>query len=536
MRRVNSSTIFVVQRNSNRFTRENLISALLNTLVCAPLVIHCILGIVDECRGADFLSRPGFPGAIISDDGTRVGWYVQESGEWQVTDILGNEVWKLMPTTGGDLVLDGSGVRAVKGNELWYETGEMQELEGSAFDISADGQSVVGSIFGESGDYDDREAFLWTEDDGMTSLPPLPGFRGSEAKAISADGRVTAGQSLRTEDPFNVSTTERGATIWTSNDAGGFEAIGLGRPRGEDTDARLISTDGLVVAGVSRLDMGGPLLPVDRAFRWTEEKGIFKLDLLDGTTDSYPRGITSDGSIIVGEGFWFVGGQGRPFVWDTIHGTRDLKQVLFEEHGIRPDVFPPELETGPRVNGISGDGRVVGGFYELGDEKIGWLAVLDRPLVVTSGVAGDFNGNAALDIEDLDLLAGELMSDRNVELFDVNVDGSVDSSDRQFWVHELAHTFFGDANLDGEFNSNDLVAVFEAGEYEDNLAANSGWRKGDWNGDAEFNSSDLVLAFQDSGYEQGPRGAVNSVPEPASLCLLTFGFMLVARWIKQDGL
>jgi hypothetical protein len=58
----------------------------------------------------------------------------------------------------------------------------------------------------------------------------------------------------------------------------------------------------------------------------------------------------------------------------------------------------------------------------------------------------------------------------------------------------------GDANLDGRFNSSDLVQVFAAGQYEDALAGNSTWSTGDWNGDGEFTTSDLVLAFQVGQY------------------------------------
>ena len=57
-------------------------------------------------------------------------------------------------------------------------------------------------------------------------------------------------------------------------------------------------------------------------------------------------------------------------------------------------------------------------------------------------------------------------------------------------------TDFGDANLDGVFNSSDLVSIFQAGEYEDESTNNSNWNEGDWNGDGEFDSSDLILAFQ----------------------------------------
>ena len=62
----------------------------------------------------------------------------------------------------------------------------------------------------------------------------------------------------------------------------------------------------------------------------------------------------------------------------------------------------------------------------------------------------------------------------------------------------------GDANLDGEFNSTDLVRVFQAGEYEDAIESNSAWSDGDWNGDGEFDTSDLVVAFQAGYFEQGP--------------------------------
>ncbi len=61
----------------------------------------------------------------------------------------------------------------------------------------------------------------------------------------------------------------------------------------------------------------------------------------------------------------------------------------------------------------------------------------------------------------------------------------------------------GDANGDGMFDSADLIAVFQAGEYEDAIADNSTFAEGDWNGDGEFDSSDLVMAFQAGTYQSG---------------------------------
>ncbi|MCA9172043.1 MAG: lamin tail domain-containing protein, partial [Planctomycetales bacterium] len=54
----------------------------------------------------------------------------------------------------------------------------------------------------------------------------------------------------------------------------------------------------------------------------------------------------------------------------------------------------------------------------------------------------------------------------------------------------------GDVNGDGQFNSSDLVLLFQIGEYEDSIARNSIYSEGDWNGDGDFDTADLVLAFQ----------------------------------------
>ena len=64
----------------------------------------------------------------------------------------------------------------------------------------------------------------------------------------------------------------------------------------------------------------------------------------------------------------------------------------------------------------------------------------------------------------------------------------------------------GDANGDGYFDSADLVTVFQAGEYEDEIAANSTFAEGDWDGDGDFTTADLVLAFQSGSYVTNATG------------------------------
>ena len=146
---------------------------------------------------------------------------------------------------------------------------------------------------------------------------------------------------------------------------------------------------------------------------------------------------------------------------------------------------------------------------------------------------GDMNFDGNLDVDDLDALTAANNANTPGTKFDVNGDGTLNKQDRAAWIHEIKNTYFGDANMDGEFNSGDLTEVFKANEYEDNLTLNSTWSEGDWNGDGDFDSGDLVEAFKDGGYEIGPRTAASPVPEPSSWILMAAGLLGVGRIRKQ---
>lgn len=143
----------------------------------------------------------------------------------------------------------------------------------------------------------------------------------------------------------------------------------------------------------------------------------------------------------------------------------------------------------------------------------------------------DFNRDGVLDVQDLNLLLAQVRSGANEAAYDVNQDGRVNTADIQQYVEspDILNTYLGDANLDGEFNSSDMVVVFQAGQYEVELPMNSLWQTGDWNGDAKFNSDDMIFAFQGGGYELGPRTAVMAaVPEPNSALLFCLALVGVA--------
>ncbi len=126
---------------------------------------------------------------------------------------------------------------------------------------------------------------------------------------------------------------------------------------------------------------------------------------------------------------------------------------------------------------------------------------------------GDFDVDGILSAWDLDQLTQATFQSDPASSYDLNRDQRVDAEDRRFWVDQLRGTYFGDANLDGSFDTADLVHVLQLAEYEDGVARNSSWSSGDWNGDLEFDSSDLIAALREGGFEAGPRPAARPLPE-----------------------
>ncbi len=175
-------------------------------------------------------------------------------------------------------------------------------------------------------------------------------------------------------------------------------------------------------------------------------------------------------------------------------------------------------------------------------------------LTFRESLSGDVDGFDGLTVEDVELLMANLFDpdevfDRYTPIMDLSENGNLSTDDLVIWVDESRNTFFGDANLDGEFNSTDLVQVFQAGQYEDGIWSmagsltpspvkgtiwNSSWGTGDWNGDREFTSSDLIVAFEDGGYDAGSK--VAAVPEPASCCWIVLAFLIMMSRGRSESL
>jgi hypothetical protein len=197
---------------------------------------------------------------------------------------------------------------------------------------------------------------------------------------------------------------------------------------------------------------------------------------------------------------------------------------------VNPTVGDPEPTEGVLKNDIDVGtvrGIAIGASGQISVDEIRWgdsfadVTPSDMPVVF-----GDFDGDGLPTIADVDSLVSAFDLPPT-DVHDLNSDGSVDADDLAVWVTDAANTYSGDANLDGEFNSADMVAVFQAGKYEVDIQA--GWADGDWTGDGRFDSSDMVAAFQGGGYELGTRASVSAVPEPTSGVLLAIGAIAICR-------
>ncbi len=207
-------------------------------------------------------------------------------------------------------------------------------------------------------------AFRWT-DGTMSPLGRLDGDVGSWAGAVSGDGGVVVGYSetLPGQELEAFQWTEQGGMIGLGDLPGGtFNSV-----------ATAVSGNGLVVVGTGRSEASGN---GPEAFAWTEAGGMVALgDLPGGEYRSSASAVSADGSVIVGTSRIGEGAaSSRAFIWDQLHGMRDLNTVL--------PALGADLEgwTLRWARGVSADGTVIVGYGNDPEGNTqGWIAHLATP-------------------------------------------------------------------------------------------------------------------------------------------------------------
>lgn len=285
----------------------------------------------------------GSPGnqasAISADGGTAVGWSGSarasiEACRWQADGhpvAVGDLDGGLFQSSAVDVSADARilvGYGTDEGGTQpcrWTADGVVAALgqvsnpgqtpvSGVSLGVSADGSVVVG----KSG----HRAFRWSQPTGMVALGDLDGGEGdAAATGVSGDGSIVVGTSTSPGyDHQAFRWTQETGTVGLGDLTGGY--VG--------SEAYGISADGKVVVGASYSDRSEGW---QEAFRWTESEGMVGLgDLPGGIFSSRARAASADGSVIVGDSDG--GGPGGVFIWDSVHGMRNLLDVLTEECGL----------------------------------------------------------------------------------------------------------------------------------------------------------------------------------------------------------
>ncbi|MEX2142253.1 MAG: hypothetical protein WD894_23495 [Pirellulales bacterium] len=213
---------------------------------------------------------------------------------------------------------------------------------GRAFDVSADGRTVVGHGDTAIGEL----AFRWTPETGMVGLGGID----SRAHGVSADGTVAVGYTTGANSLPH-------AVRWSAQTG----MLALPRPNGtESSEAHAVSADGVVVVGVnvfaSRFDRRARA----QAFRWTANEGLVLLDDLPGSrVYSIAYDVSADGSVIVGSGDTLRADGSDTlgaFYWTQERGMVDLYDLLVSQ-----GVTNLEGWRLSEVRGVSADGLTVVG-------------------------------------------------------------------------------------------------------------------------------------------------------------------------------
>jgi hypothetical protein len=229
--------------------------------------------------------------------------------------------------------------------------------------ISADGSVIGGQIIdGSATSAEVRRAFLWSKNTGSVFLGE-PASDGSPAgdvvSSISANGLYAAGIVRSAEfeyDLFHYSSSGLVDLGPCYSSVPGFDCARLPQESG-----LAFSDDGGVLAGT----YGNQQDPATgHAFVYTPAAGVTPLALGELTT---VRGISADGSLVLGVILGAEPGVGTPFLWDETRGVRRLPDILSDA----------EVDTrGWTFNGaskLSKDGRVV-----IGEGTCGGATALFR--------------------------------------------------------------------------------------------------------------------------------------------------------------
>ncbi len=232
----------------------------------------------------------------------------------------------------------------------------VQDRRSGATGVSRDGKTVVG--VGEISDRFVRvgrletHAFRWTKSGGIEDLGTIEDDErsGTAAVAVSADGRAIAGNGYFSDGID--------ALLWKSNSWKVLDRL----PDSRLCEATNISANGKTIIGSCL----GPIGSGTEAVMWNDTGRATPLGFLQSGRDSVAYASSDDGSVIVGQSR-DSGGNIHAFIWDIVNGMRKLSDILIQRGvdltGIRLLDAKAVSDDGLNIAGNSGNGGYLSTFH-----------------------------------------------------------------------------------------------------------------------------------------------------------------------------
>lgn len=260
-------------------------------------------------------------------------------------------------------------------------------------------------------------------------------------------------------------------------DAGLFEFGGIGEQ--QDVGEYLIR--------VSATDLGGNVVHSD-----------FTLEVLEVNDPPQP---SADAYIIQAN---------QSFIIDQLSGV--LSNDYDEEGGLAVELVQQTMNGEVSLNA---DGSFsyepdlnfygIDSFtYQVVDQEI-----ISDPVVVEITVTPphDFDDDGDTDAEDISQMQLAVFLWKaglggDLEKYDLSGDDQINDTDMDILIHQLFETEYGDANLDGKVNLEDLAKL--ATNFDQ---TNVGWGEGDFTGDREVDLSDLAKLATNYGFNGAGSGS-----------------------------
>ncbi len=285
------------------------------------------------------------------------------------------------------------------------------------------------------------------------------------------------------------------------------ELIWIGSLGGNDSEARAVSDDGLVVVGVSEDANGNP-----RAFRWNMQTGMQDLGALGGDW-SEATDVSADGTIVVG---WSYDSNNiyRAFKWTEATGMQGLGAGDYS-----------------KANGISADGTAI--IVDIYPDAYRWTAA--SGLVNLGTLGGSSSGATDIGFDSTIICGHSYVVSEDPYAFRWTVSGGMQTLSGASNIESRARSISSDGIIivgttEDEFGTEKAFRWTQSGGFEFDIAGNFS------QGNAVSGDGSVIVGYFGNGaFRFSNTGGLEALNQTYSNLLTPGSDLSTASGISPDG-